>query len=93
MEKYEGMFIFRPDLSKDALDKALGQVQETINKNKGSIDQTKELGKQKLAYSIKKAKEGGYYLINFHIPTDAITSIKRSFGLNESILRALIIRL
>jgi len=91
MKNYEGMFIIKADLTKEDLDKTLGQVQEIIKKQKGSLGTIKEWGKQKLAYPIKKQKEGVYYLINFHIDTSAIAKIRRSFSLNESILRVLII--
>jgi len=93
VEHYEGMFLFKPDLSKDNLDKVLNQVKEIIVKQKGSPDKIEERGKQRLAYPIKKYKEAFYYLINFHIDTEAISKIRRSFGLNESILRVLITRM
>jgi small subunit ribosomal protein S6 len=91
MNSYEGMFIFKPDLTKDGLDRTLGQVREIIEKQKGSIDEIKEWAKQKLAYPIKKHKEGLYHIINFHIDPEAISNIKRSFGLNEAILRVMIV--
>ena len=93
MKSYEGMFIFKPDLSKDTLEKTLDQVKDAISKNKGSLSgEIKEMGKQKLAYPIKKFKEGLYYLLNFHIDSDGISKLKRSFSLNESILRVLIVK-
>ena len=92
MKSYEGMFIFKPDLTKDNLEKTLGQVKDIIAKNKGSLSgDVKEMGKQRLAYSIKKFREGSYYLLNFHIDPGAISKIRRSFALNESILRVLIV--
>ena len=93
MNNYEAMFLFKPDLGKDGLDKTLGQVQEILVKHKGSIDETKEWGKQKLAYPIKKCKEALYYLINFNIDPDEVSKLKRAFGLNESILRVLIVKI
>lgn len=92
MNRYEGVFIFKPDLNAEGLDKALGQVKDVIEKHKGSQDEIKEWGKQRMTYLIKKQKEGFYYLINFHIDPDAISKIKRSFGLNESILRVLLVK-
>lgn len=93
MNHYEGMLIFKPDLDKDSLDKLLSQARELVDKNKGSIDQAKEWGKQKLAYPIEKYKEGIYYLIDFHIVPEAITNLRRAFSLNESILRVLIVKI
>ena len=90
MKTYEGMFIFKSDLNKEALDKVSSQVQEVIQKHKGSIEKKDEWGKKQLSYPIKKYKEGFYYLITFHIGPEAITDLKRYFILNESILRVLI---
>lgn len=90
MKSYEAMFLFKPDLSKQDLDKVLNQIQEILTKHKGSPDQKIEWGKQKLSYPIKKYKEGLYYIITFHIDPGAISKIKKVFGLNESILRVLI---
>ena len=93
MNRYEGMFIFKPDLTKENLSKVLAQVQEMVEKNKGAIDETKEWGKQKLAYPIAKYKEGLYYILSFHIVPEVISKIRRSFSLNEAILRVLIVKI
>lgn len=92
MKKYEGMFIIKSDLSKENFDKTIGQINDAIVKNGGSVSAAKELGKQHLSFPIKKYKEGIYYLVNFDIDTDAISKIKRAVSLNESILRALIVK-
>lgn len=90
MKQYEGMFILKPDLDKAGIDKTIGQVQELVAKHKGAIADTKEMGKNRLAYILKKNKEGIYYLIHFTIIPDAIDTIKKSLVLNESILRMMI---
>ena len=91
MKSYEGMFLFKPDLSKENLDKFISQVQEAIGKHKGSLDQVNDWGKKKLAYPIKKYDESFYYLINFHAEPGGISKIKEALSLNESILRTLIV--
>jgi len=91
MKQYEGMFILKPDLDKATIDKTLGQIQENITKSKGAIAETKEMGKNRLAYHLKKYKEGIYYLVNFSVIPDAIDAIKKNLSLNESILRMMIV--
>jgi len=91
MKRYEGIFLLKPDLTSDVLDKVLHQVQDIIGKNNGSMDEIKDWGKQRLAYPIRKYKEGIYYLMNFSIDPNAISKIKQSFRINESILRVLIV--
>lgn len=91
MKQYEAMFILKPDMDKAGIDKILKHIQELVAKHKGAITGTKEMGKNKLSYPLKKNKEGIYYLINFSIAPDAINGIKKSLVLNESVLRMIII--
>ncbi|MDP8230418.1 MAG: 30S ribosomal protein S6 [Candidatus Gorgyraea atricola] len=91
MKSYEAILIVKPDLSQDGLDKTLKQIKDIFAKNKVSSEDFKEMGKQRMAFPIKKFKEGVYYLVNFDMDPAAITTIKRSFNLNETILRTLII--
>ena len=93
MKRYEAMFILKPDLDKTGQDKILGHIQELVAKHNGTINGTKEMGKNRLAYPLKKNKEGVYYLINFSVAPDAVDGIKKSLVLNESILRMLVIEL
>jgi len=93
MKQYEAMFILKPDLDKTSIDKILGQIQDLVSKHKGAITETKEMGKNRLAYPLKKYKEGVYYLISFSIIPDAIDTIKKHLVLNESILRMLVVEL
>lgn len=91
MKRYEGMFILKPDLGKDAIDKVLSQVQDTISKYKGIVEELKEWSRMKLSYSIKKYKEGAYYLVHFNIVPENIKEIRKIFALNEAILRIMIV--
>jgi small subunit ribosomal protein S6 len=93
MKRYEAMFILKPDLDKTGIDKILGHIQELVAKQKGVITTTKEMGKNRLAYPLKKNKEGIYYLINFDITPDAIDGIKKNLVLNESILRMMVVEI
>ena len=91
MKQYEAMFILKPDLDKPGIDKILGHIQELVTKHEGAITGTREMGKNKLAYPLKKNKEGVYYLINFSIMPDAVDGIKKNLVLNESILCMMIV--
>lgn len=91
MNKYEAMFIVKPDLS-DADKKLLfSQISDAVVKNNGSISQANIWSeKRKLYFSIKKYREGIYYLMNFIIAPDAVAKLKQIYKLNENILRVLI---
>jgi len=93
MNKYEAMFIIKPDLSEDDRKALFAQIQETVVKNSGEvINAAIWAEKRKLVFPLKKQQEGVYYLVNFTVPSEAITKLKYAFKLNELILRVLILR-
>lgn len=93
MNKYEAMFIVKPELTEDERKALVGQITDVIGKNGGKVasaDLWSE--RRKLTFPIKKKDEGLYYLVRFEIPADGITKIKYAYKLNESILRVAILR-
>lgn len=94
MNKYEAMFIIKPDLSEGERKILFNQINETVSKNNGNVSTGNVwLEKRKLYFSIKKYREGLYYLLNFSLPTEALKEIRQSYSLNENILRVLITKL
>ena len=94
MNKYEAMFIVKPDLSEDDKNNLFGQINDVVTKNSGVITQGAPWGeKKRLVFPIKKYSEGVYYLLNFSSNPLAIKDIRHAYKLNESILRVLILKL
>lgn len=94
MNKYEAMFIIKPDLTEEERTTLFNQIGESVSKNKGKISQAAVWAeKKKLYFTIKKSHEGLYYLMNFELPPLAIQDIRHIYNLNENILRVLITRL
>jgi len=94
MNKYEAMVIVKPDLSEEERKTLFKQIDDAVTKNGGSINSSglwQE--KRKLFFPIKKQLEGVYYLANFSCPPLAIKEIRRTYTLNENILRVLFTKL
>ena len=93
MNKYEAMFIIKPDITEEDRKVLFGQIQEAVAKNNGQVTNAAIWAeKRKLIFPLKKQQEGVYYLVNFSAPSDAISKLKYTFKLNEQILRVLILR-
>jgi small subunit ribosomal protein S6 len=91
MNKYEAMFIIKPDLPEEEKKNLFNQINEAVSKNKGDVTPgTVYADRKKLLVPIKKYKEGTYYLLNFSIAPSAIKDINHAYKLNENILRVLI---
>lgn len=93
MNKYEAMFIIKPDLSEADRKALFNQINDSVVKNNGSVTQASIWSeKRKLCFPIKKYREGVYYLVNFNISGEMVAKIKNQYKLNENILRVLITR-
>lgn len=93
MNTYEGMFIISPQLSDDEAAKVVSLIQDEITKNGGKIMQVQSMGKQHLAYPIKKFKEGQYILMHFTGDGTLIPKILPKYRINETIIRNLILKI
>ena len=94
MNKYEAMFIIKPDLNEEERKALFAQIQEAIVKNNGQVTNAAIWAeKRKLVFPLKKQQEGVYYLVNLSVPAEAITKLEYTFKLNEQILRVMILSL
>lgn len=91
MNKYEAMFIIKPELSEEEKKTLFSQIAEAITKHGGEISAAAIWSeRRKFFFPIKKLIEGIYYLVAFTLPPLAIKDIRNTYNLNENILRVLI---
>jgi small subunit ribosomal protein S6 len=86
---YETTFIVNASLDDSQIESVINRVQDTITKGGGSITAFNKWGRKRLSYPINKKTTGFYVNIEFDAPGAAITMLKRSFQLDEMILRHL----
>ena len=92
MRKYEAMFILRPDLEEEKRNELIEKF-KTIISNDGEVEEDNEWGMKKLAYEIKKFKEGYYVLANFKANTDLPKELERNFRISDNVIRYMVINL
>ena len=93
MNKYEVMFIVKTTMESDAASKIANNYKKVIEDEKGKVSNFKDMGQRKLAYTIDKQNNGFYYVINFESKVETEKELDRRLGLDENILRHMIIRL
>jgi small subunit ribosomal protein S6 len=91
MRKYEGVFIFLPNLEEEARVKVLDRLKGIIE-SEGSISNIDEWGIRKLAYLINDIGEGYYYVINFESTPAIVKELDRIAKISDSIMRNMIIK-
>ncbi len=92
MNKYEGIFIFKPDLQEEKLEEEYSKVEETIQKHKGKIEKSEKWGKKKLTFDIKKFREGFFLYLAFEAEPESIKNFTEIFKIDNNILRNQITR-
>jgi len=89
---YELVFILNANLSEDDSTRVLGKVNDQITKLGGTVTETNQWGKRRLAYPIKKQAEGNYVLEKVQINQTALKELDASLKLSEDVLRYLFVR-
>lgn len=91
MNKYETVFIINPNIEDSGVKALIEKFSNLINSD-GKVDSVEELGKKKLAYEIKKHKEGNYIAINFEANPELIKELERIYRITDEIIKFIVVR-
>ena len=92
MNKYESVIIINPNIEEQAIKGLVQKFTDLINKN-GKVEKVEEVGKKRLAYEIKKQKEGYYTVFNFEANPDSITELERVYRITDEVMKFIVVRL
>ncbi len=91
MNSYETLFVVDSSIGEDAVKATIEKFTALIAEN-GTIESVDEWGKRRLAYPINDKNDGNYVLVNFKSEGEFPSELERLFGINENILRSIVIR-
>ncbi len=89
---YEILFIADPNLGEPEVDALTAQVQGYVEKEGGRVRTVEKWGKKRLAYVVKKHREGSYVLIVFEGGGVSVKEIERRIGVTDGVIRHLTVR-
>lgn len=90
MRKYEIVCIVHPDLDENAFKSVIEKVNGWITEAGGTVDKVDIWGRRRMAYQIRKLREGQYVLLNATLPAPATITLERDLRFQESVLRSMI---
>jgi small subunit ribosomal protein S6 len=90
MRDYELVFILHPDLDESAFKDTVEKVQGWITEAGGSVSKVDVWGKRKLAFEMRKQKEGQYVLMKTQMPSTFSATLERNLRFLEPVMRFLI---
>ncbi len=91
MNKYESVVIINPNVEETAL-KALIERFETLINTDGKVEKVNELGKKKLAYEVKKNKEGYYVVYDFEANPGLIAELERNYRITDDVIKFIVVK-
>lgn len=92
MAGYELVFIVQPEMEEEPRAALVDKVTQTISDLKGQVQKVDVWGRRRLAYPIKKYREGFYVLMQMDLPPSAVRPLERALKLMEDVVRYLIVR-
>ena len=93
MNKYEIMFIVRPDMEEAEIKKTAEEMKKVLTDGKANMLEEKAMGQRELAYEINKFTTGYYFLYVVEANAETVKEFDRIVRINESLLRHLIVKL
>jgi small subunit ribosomal protein S6 len=90
---YEIMFIVRPDILDEDLDKLIAGLEANITNGGGSIKSLEKLGRRKLAYTVKKFNDGNYVLLTILADGSLVGEIERRLRVSEPVIKFISVRM
>jgi small subunit ribosomal protein S6 len=90
MRKYELVCIINPDLDETAFNGVVDKVKGWVVDSTGTIDKVEVWGRRRLAYSIKKQREGQYVLLNLSLEPSATVTLDQNLRFLEPVIRYMI---
>lgn len=89
---YEVMYIAQPETANDDIVKLNEGIQKLIETEGGSVVRIDDIGRRKLAYEIKRKREGYYVLFEIEGSGKEIAELERRFRVNDAIIRFVTVR-
>ena len=89
---YELMFIVRPDMTDEDLDKLISTLQSAVPTSGGSVVKVEKMGKRRLAYTVRRFHDGIYVLMVVEGGGTVIHELERRLRVTEPVIKFLTVR-
>jgi small subunit ribosomal protein S6 len=90
---YELMFIVRPDMTDEDLDKLISNLQSVVPSSGGTVQRVEKMGKRRLAYTVRRFNDGIYVLLVVEGGGAVIHELERRLRVTEPVIKFLTVRI
>lgn len=91
MNKYESVVIINSNTEEQGIKALIQKFSDLINSD-GKVESVEEVGTKKLAYEIKKQKEGYYIIIKFEANPALIAELERIYRITDEVIKFIVVK-
>ena len=91
MNKYESIILVVPNATEEQQKEIENKYSNLIKQN-GKLESSENLGKRKLAYEIRKNKEGIYIQFYFESESTFIVELERQFRIDDNVMKFIVVK-
>jgi small subunit ribosomal protein S6 len=92
VREYELMVVLDPNLEEAAVEAINARIASLATQRGGSVESVDNWGRKRLAYPIKRFRDGVYILSRLKLRPGSAAEIERALKLTESVIRHLLVR-
>ncbi len=89
---YEVMFIVRPDLTDEDVDKLISNLEGSVTQAGGTVKNVERMGKRRLAYLVRKFQDGIYVLLTVEAAGNVVAELERRMRVTEPVIKFITVR-
>ncbi len=90
---YELMFIVRPDMADEELDKLISTLESQVATAGGTVKSVDRMGKRRLAYMVRKFQDGLYILFTIEGSGGVVRELERRLRVTEPVIKFMTVRI
>ena len=90
---YEVMFIIRPDVVEEEIDKLIAGFTTTVTNGGGVVKSAEKMGRRKLAYLVRKFNDGNYVLMTIEATGPVVAELERRLRVSEPVIKFITVRM
>jgi small subunit ribosomal protein S6 len=92
LSNYELMYILSPEVEEEDLQAVVDRISQIITDGGGEVLHLESWGRKRLAYQIRRFREGHYILAYIQLDPGAVSQLRARFALTEEMIRYLLLR-
>ena len=90
---YEAMFIVRPDVVEEDVDKLIAGFTASVTNGGGVVKNVEKMGRRKLAYIVRKFNDGNYVLMTIEAGGAVVAELERRLRVSEPVIKFITVRI